>query len=125
MAPTEYDRLHPGAEGARRNNALDGSGADLPGGSDEDINGRRGHIAGASPAARTPANVVTPPRASGISAELPPCPYCGTAGPLSEASGVGWVVSCIGCPGTLFGRTREGAESAWSARGADDELNRH
>lgn len=42
----EYDRLHPGAAGAERNNALDGTGADIPGGSDEDIKAPRGRIAG-------------------------------------------------------------------------------
>jgi hypothetical protein len=46
-APTEYERLNPGAEGAARNNAQDGSGADLPGGSNDDIKGRRGRTAGA------------------------------------------------------------------------------
>lgn len=46
-SPTEYERLNPGAEGSARNNALDGSGADLPGGSNDDIKGKRGRTAGA------------------------------------------------------------------------------
>jgi hypothetical protein len=65
------------------------------------------------------------PSASGISPDLPPCPFCGTPDPLSIASGVGWIVSCIGCPGTVFRRTRQGAETAWRARAADGELRRH
>lgn len=46
-SPKEHERLHPGAEGSERNNAQDGSGADLPGGSNEDIKGKRGRTAGA------------------------------------------------------------------------------
>lgn len=40
----DYERLHPGA--GQHNNALDGHGADLPGGSNEDIKGKRGRTAG-------------------------------------------------------------------------------
>ncbi|MGE0421686.1 MAG: hypothetical protein AB7O88_05460 [Reyranellaceae bacterium] len=46
-SPTEHERLYPGAEAGERNNALDGTGADLPGGSNDDIKGRRGRTAGA------------------------------------------------------------------------------
>jgi hypothetical protein len=46
-SPTEYERLNPGAGAGEGNNALDGSGADLPGGSNDDIKGRRGRTAGA------------------------------------------------------------------------------
>lgn len=46
-SPTEDERRYPGAKPGERNNALDGSGADLPGGSNEDIKGRRGRTAGA------------------------------------------------------------------------------
>lgn len=46
-ASREYERLHPGAEGSARNNAQGGKGADLPGGSNEDIKGKRGRTAGA------------------------------------------------------------------------------
>jgi len=42
----EYDRLYPGAADAERNNALDGTGADIPGGSNEDIKQPRGQTAG-------------------------------------------------------------------------------
>ena len=46
-SPTEYARQNPGADASERNNALDGNGADLPGGSNDDIKGRRGRTAGA------------------------------------------------------------------------------
>lgn len=55
---------------------------------------------------------------------LPPCPYCGTPGPQSLATGSNWVVTCVGCPGRIIGRTRLGAESTWRAHATDDDLRR-
>lgn len=43
----EHERLHPGAGESARNNAQGRDSAALPGGSDEDIRGRRGRTAGA------------------------------------------------------------------------------
>jgi len=65
-----------------------------------------------------------PPAASALS-DLPPCPFCGTAHPVSRAAGTLWVVSCAACPGKVVRRTRQGAESAWRNRAADTELRHH
>jgi hypothetical protein len=63
-------------------------------------------------------------RESRPGAELPPCPYCGTAGPSSAGGDLRWIVACIGCPERVMGRTQDAAENAWRRRSGAQALNR-